>query len=76
MLNPPLAYPDIVVATSTPVTVALININIDVPAVIGILNPVVNPDDIFPTPIDPVNGGANVPVAPGIAVNVLLGVVD
>ena len=47
-----------------------------VPAATAIASPVVMPELVVPTPTTPVRTGARVTTAPGIAVNVLSGVVD
>lgn len=77
MVRPPLAYPAIVEATSTPaVTDAEKTISRRSPAATGILNPVVKPLAIVPNDNTPVSAGAKVTRAPGTAVNVLFGVVE
>jgi hypothetical protein len=77
MLRPALAYPATVAATSIPaVTVAEKTISNRSLAATGILSPVVNPLEIVPNAIMPVNAGAKVTIAPGTAVKLLSGVVD
>lgn len=57
MVRPPLAYPAMVVATSTPaVTDAEKTISRRSPAATGMLSPVVNPLDIVPSARIPVSG--------------------
>lgn len=73
---PALAYPVIVLISERPLAVAEKTSRILVSVDIGILSPVVNPLDIVPKPIGPVNEGVNVTIAPGIGVKILFGVVD
>ncbi|OXL86380.1 hypothetical protein BCV73_27335 [Paenibacillus sp. SSG-1] len=74
MLTPALQYPATVLSRLIPVAVAEKTMSSRVCDVNGIDSPLRFPDEMVPTARVPVNEGAKVTVAPGIAVNVLFGV--
>src|SRR5690554_2497343 len=68
--NPPLAYPAIVLERPAPVSVIEKTIISRLPAVTGMLNPVVWPETTVPTPTNS-SKGLKLTSAPGIGINKL-----
>ena len=76
ILTPALAYPEIVFIRLEPEAVAENTRSRRVPAVTGIAKPFAVPLLVLPKATIPVNPGASVTTAPGIAVKLLSGAVE